>query len=317
MFADLFFNGTMEQRLLEITGLSEYSIRTASDNSTLLMTFGDTNHISKLSRPVLMNILFAIRNGIGFHLDTRADFPDVPGDDKHFYKIFALKRAFEENLHCKNFIWVDTDTVILDQGDTMLSSMLNVAAYQDLILTDHSDNLNNGVFMIRRSPWSLQFIEDWIAVSKQYHGDFIYSDQGSMYIIMLRHISNWVLESQQHKCHYVDCEKDANIRKTSLHLCMRKYIDCLGFTYNNRAQMGKIAILRQDIPASRFNQWSFGGRNHIYGNWLNDDYYRNGDLLVHSKLLDEFTTRKRVLDTLKRSHLPLMLAMDESSLSSS
>jgi len=78
-------------------------------------------------------------------------------------KIQAVKRllTLPEHYDCDWVMWMDADTLIMD-SQVKLESLLPAGRSIDLILTeDHSFAYSSGVWLIRKSAWSLQFLDDW------------------------------------------------------------------------------------------------------------------------------------------------------------
>jgi galactosyl transferase GMA12/MNN10 family len=76
-------------------------------------------------------------------------------------KIRAVRRLLlEEN--CSWVFWMDADTIIMDSSRPLQTWIPKSPSYHLVITKDLQEpQYNNGVWFLRNSPWSLQFLEDW------------------------------------------------------------------------------------------------------------------------------------------------------------
>ena len=62
-------------------------------------------------------------------------------------------------------VWMDADIVITDRArrfDGFIAE--SMASGQDIVLSDHSSNLNNGVIAVRNTPWARDFFDGWTSL---------------------------------------------------------------------------------------------------------------------------------------------------------
>jgi galactosyl transferase GMA12/MNN10 family len=83
-------------------------------------------------------------------------------------KIKAAQRLLTEE-GCQWVFWLDADTVIMNSNKKMedflpatTASPSNTASQYDLLTTaDDGGGYNSGAWIVRNSPWGLQFLDDW------------------------------------------------------------------------------------------------------------------------------------------------------------
>lgn len=311
--ADMLLNDTDTHFSLGLMkNLSMKSVELFGQTSDILfLTFGNDEHLTVNRKSVLNNIMYSIRNQVPFILDQNETMP-IPNNDAHFHKIASIIRAFQQYPRCNKLIWIDTDLALTDEQDIFMHQVVRPSwEGKDLILADHSDNLNNGIFILRRSEWSMQFLQDWLKLSHLHNGLFAFQDQGAIYGVIMRYIQlNHIpiyykgKKSPPPICQdfVTECEANDDIRNNSIHNCMNSILDCYGLTYNNRINMGKIMVLPQNKPEYRFNQWWFGNNVRPYGSsWLEESYYAPGkDIGCHSKFLSLILTKKHYVAEIRR-----------------
>lgn len=62
-------------------------------------------------------------------------------------------------------VWLDADIVITDRARRFDDFVAEATASgQDIVLTDHSSNLNNGAIAVRNTPWARAFIDGWTSL---------------------------------------------------------------------------------------------------------------------------------------------------------
>ena len=62
-------------------------------------------------------------------------------------------------------VWMDADIVITDRArrfDGFIAE--SMVSGQDIVLSDHSSNLNNGVIAVRNTPWARDFFDGWTSL---------------------------------------------------------------------------------------------------------------------------------------------------------
>jgi galactosyl transferase GMA12/MNN10 family len=78
-------------------------------------------------------------------------------------KIRAVQEMFASKKYsCEWVLWLDADTVIMNSSILLESIIPHTNEKIDLIVTtDRRFTANSGVWLIRNSPWSIQFLKDW------------------------------------------------------------------------------------------------------------------------------------------------------------
>ncbi|KAG2427190.1 hypothetical protein HXX76_010909 [Chlamydomonas incerta] len=182
-------------------------------------------------------------------------------------------------------VWIDSDLILTDASKTdVIGEILADKAGFDFIIADQSDNLNTGIFIVRRTPWVHQFLDTVWRTGLHYRHDILFCDQGVIYLIMLNYIADTFANRTSGGYRYDnECAPERKPAK-AIHYCTNDVLARYGFTYNNRDNVGKICILPQNQAKYRINQWYFGPGVRPYSNWNDADYYREGDLGVHTKL---------------------------------
>jgi hypothetical protein len=75
-------------------------------------------------------------------------------------KIQAVKHLLTDE-GCDWVMWTDADTVIMN-SDIRIEDFLPQDPTKDLLVgSDNGGGYNSGVFLVRNSPWALQFLDDW------------------------------------------------------------------------------------------------------------------------------------------------------------
>jgi hypothetical protein len=110
-------------------------------------------------------------------------------------KIRAVRRLLMEE-NCSWVFWMDADTIIMDSSRP-LQTWIPVSPSYHLVITKDLDEerYNNGVWLLRNSPWSLQLLEDWWKLESyiQPVGQPSSGDQASMNAL-LRSRNEWGMD---------------------------------------------------------------------------------------------------------------------------
>jgi hypothetical protein len=77
-------------------------------------------------------------------------------------KIKAVKRLFTDPAYdCDWVVWLDSDTLVMN-SNIKLESLIPADESANLVITeDHSFMFSSGVWMMRKSEWSVKFLEEW------------------------------------------------------------------------------------------------------------------------------------------------------------
>jgi hypothetical protein len=100
---------------------------------------------------------FAAKNG--YHLHDGSKWIDTSRPPA-WSKIQAVKHLLTDK-GCDWVMWADADTVIMN-SDVRIEDFLPQDPTKDLLVaSDNGGGYNSGVFLVRNSPWALQFLDDW------------------------------------------------------------------------------------------------------------------------------------------------------------
>jgi hypothetical protein len=263
-------------------------------SDVIFLSYGNPEHLKQNAMTVINNIGYAMHWGARFFLDTSNYSSSQFNGDLCYDKIIVLQNALKRY---DKIIWIDTDLALVNTAID-LTQLFEEFPEADIIMADHSDNPNNGIFLLRKTPFALDFVKTWRRIAEE-SPTYLFSDQGAFYAAMLRYLSERYFE----RCKYNgECENGANKTHTP-HLCMRRFLECWSFPYNNRAHMGKFALLPQNETRYRFNQWYFKSNvtmvsSYLYPEWNSESYYRQGDVGVHSKSMEDFVNWKSLISML-------------------
>jgi len=95
----------------------------------------------------------------GYYLFDESDSLD-PSRPPSWSKIRAAQRLLKEE-SCDWVFWLDADTVIMNSAKTV-EAFLPADTQKDLILTrQKGGSYNAGAWLIRKSDWSLHFLDTW------------------------------------------------------------------------------------------------------------------------------------------------------------
>ena len=251
---------------------------------SVLLTFGDAEYLHNMRRSLFHNILYALHHGHAFVIDDTSHNHDPSGyrfPSAHFEKMYTVL----DNLpRYDGVIWIDADIQLLRQ-EVDIFSVVRSSPDAHLTLADHSAAHNNGLFYLRSSAWSTHFVRRWIEVSQQYPNG-VWQDQSSFTLVLIEHLNSTFPGAYTGACH---TKEAAESRRTAA--CLREQLEALGRPYNARMHLGPISILPQNVSGYRINQWYFGHfeeggaitYHHPFPDWVADDYYRGGDVAVHTK----------------------------------
>jgi len=96
----------------------------------------------------------------GYHLYDESRFLDRSRPPS-WSKIKAVKRLLVEEM-CDWVWWIDADTVIMNSNKRLEDFLPASSQPQDLLLSqDHSDGYNAGGWLIRNTPYALEFLDLW------------------------------------------------------------------------------------------------------------------------------------------------------------
>lgn len=272
-----------------IQRLADYSLFHAKKtHRVVIASYGDEAFATSWRLSLMNNICYALRHRLPFVFSSRCRRSDDPRYQRlhaNHEKILLIQDLLRHPHPPLSFyegvFWIDLDAAILDvhPEESIVEPVFLTDTHQ-LIMGDHSDCINNGVFFIKNSTWSHDFIESWIDNSIQ-HPSILFTDQGSMYFTILSHLRQRGCEVPSNAC------RD----DPSVHRCFNQILKQCNLTYSNRFELGSegtMTLLPPNETRFRFNQWYFGEGVHPYSEWEAGDYYRPGDKIVHTKLMEQF-----------------------------
>jgi hypothetical protein len=96
-----------------------------------------------------------------YKLIDASDWID-PSRPPAWSKIRAVQRLLNDpEYDCEWVVWLDSDTLVMN-SNVKLESLLPADESANLVITeDHSFLFSSGVWMMRKSEWSLKFLEEW------------------------------------------------------------------------------------------------------------------------------------------------------------
>jgi hypothetical protein len=160
----------------------------ASGDGVLMVTaYSDDYSIGGLCEQV--NRLYASKYNYHFHSDVRSlgEITTEIAPKKHctWYKIAVLRRLFADTelLRSKNIryvMWIDADAIAVDHSIS-LGSIIDQAEGRDLIIAEDMNTgclVNAGVFMLRTTHWSRNFLDEVWACDK--YDEVCFYEQSAM-----------------------------------------------------------------------------------------------------------------------------------------
>lgn len=162
---------------------------TALQPCNILMVTAYSNDYSIGGLCEKVNRAYALRHGYEFHSDvlTLSAMSVVIAPKKHctWYKIALLQRLLsnteylaQHNIHY--LMWVDADAIVVDQA-VQLTDVINRAGGKDLIIAEDMNTgclINAGVFLLRTTHWSKQFVDDVWSCTR--YDDVTFYEQSAM-----------------------------------------------------------------------------------------------------------------------------------------
>jgi hypothetical protein len=273
--------------------LSDYIVSRfkRNDSQLSILQSGTPDYLSTWNAPILNNLCYAMHAGIPLVLDTID-----PNDAKQMSGYYQKIKIYQQHVNDHNaLLWLDLDTIIQTNDSRHFHGILDDFPRHQLIMADHSIWLNNGVFMFRRSEWTNQLLKRWWELSEA-NTDYTWNDNGSMYDLIVEALNEEAVKKGLKPCEN-RCGKDGVRQKSSdLANALKDGLECLGMPYNHRHDSfsDKIAILPQNVTKYRINQWYMHHR--LFDFWVNDDYFRAGDIIAHAKEIDKFVSPNNLYD---------------------
>ena len=144
------------------------------DNVLLVTAYSDDYSIGRVCEKV--NQLYASKHGYEFVSEVLPlnKMADLIAPKKHctWYKIALLRRLLNDTellrtRHVQYIMWVDADAIIVDHS-IALKDIIQQARGRDLIIAEDMNPcclINAGVFMLRTTHWSRQFVEEGLRSS--------------------------------------------------------------------------------------------------------------------------------------------------------
>jgi hypothetical protein len=159
----------------------------------VVMAYSDDYSIGKLCAHA--NRLYAARHGHIFFCCVKS-VPDIASDihpKTHcsWYKIHVMRQLFANKVmlreSCIRYImWIDADAIIIDFSVDIWRNIIERGCNKDLIIAEDMNPgclLNSGVFLLRTTQWSADFLEE---VWKSTKHDAVFFYEQSAMISMLK-----------------------------------------------------------------------------------------------------------------------------------
>lgn len=257
-----------------------------------MFTYGNAAHMAKHRAPNRLKMLYAKRHGHKWReMEIDEDWMSGHGFDWSDMegRLSALARlAFKT--HKFNFakIWVcahileefvddgewafysDGDTVIMN-SDILLQSFIEAGGHRDLIMVDRVFSINNGAFFLRKSAWTMRFLERWQRNSLMFPQGY-YFDQRTMMLSILQEFGG---DGYECRC----CEASWKAKMGSVeHECTIAEFDRLGFAFKRRIA-DHIALVD---PAAGFNNLGVNSSSVR----LREEAFHEGMFILHTKKFD-------------------------------
>ncbi len=273
-----------------LSDFSVYRLKDKPGKKYAQLSYGVKEYQAHWSWFVLNNVCHAMAHGHAHVIDPVVR-PIPTGLVVHYQKVLAIRK------HLPLFdglFWLDMDTVLVRDDFDPFRDLLERMPERNLILMDHSNNINNGVVMFRNNTWTNDFVADWWRLVELY-GDFVYPDQGAMYCAMFQYFRTDLFANHT-ECEPRDCA--SNRTRWWADQEFNEYLDCVDKSYRHREELGKLTLIspRTKDFRKRFNQWWFNDM-YVYGffggsgaGWQLDDYYLDGDAVAQTKDLHFLST---------------------------
>lgn len=121
----------------------------------LLLTAMTVDKIETYQQVTNSKQCYALKQGYTFILETNSEMSKKI--NPWWFKVYALQKylAFFDWV-----VWLDGDCLIANP-DIKFEWFLD-DPHADLVLTDHNFAVNNGVFALRNTAWSEEFLDKWL-----------------------------------------------------------------------------------------------------------------------------------------------------------
>lgn len=266
-----------------IKNLSKFTQTKFNSSDAVIASFGEDSFANQWQLSLLNNVCYAVRHKLPFVYSSehlRTEELKQKKLKSHHEKILLVQKLLKSHQYV---LWIDLDAAILDKGETDIFTSIARQSDANLLMVDHSHSVNNGVFFLRQRPWTFEFLDQWIKDSIE-NPDVLFFDNGSMYMTILSELGK--------NCSKITkpvCQEYSHVSK-----CLQGTLKSCNWTYQNRERIGtgEISFLNSQKSQFRFNQWYFenyfGRQLFPYQEWNQNDYYREGDLVVHTKHMPHF-----------------------------
>jgi len=208
-------------------------------------------------------------------------------------------------------VYMDSDTLITNYS-VPFSWFIGDDPNLNLIFTDHNVALNNGVFLIRNTKWSFDFLDDCLKLGQEIHGRgqrWAWDDQGAMFAVLVRLAHRSYRGAGQRPTYEDRCAKsDKCCDFNALQGCFVDHLDQFGHRYGDRAiehilfvdpryfEVSAHLLLEEANKKNKSSHavvrgWIRGGFDQyrraelpdwVLHNWADECFWQRGDMVMHS-----------------------------------
>ena len=137
-----------------------------------------------------------------------------------FYKTYLVSHYLQ---FTDWLVWMDYDLIIKNPHN-WFEQYLDTRF--ELLVTDHENDINNGAFMLRNSPWGRKFVEHWLFLCKD-RNKYKFTDNGPFAEAVLRFGSNDLPKLKKCKYTHDGCYREMLSQGAGKGVG-KFYIECLG-----------------------------------------------------------------------------------------
>jgi len=147
----------------------------------LLLTAMTANKIEEYQQATNSKQCYALKHGYTFIVETNSEM--AKNINPWWFKVYAIQKYLP---FFDWVIWLDGDCLV-SNPDIKFEWFLDDPT-ADLVLTDHNFAVNNGVFALRRTEWSQEFLHKWLGAGQMVHAGgarWWQDDQGAMFHMLV------------------------------------------------------------------------------------------------------------------------------------
>jgi len=242
----------------------------------LLLTAMTANKIEEYQQATNSKQCYALKHGYTFIVETNSEM--AKNINPWWFKVYAIQKYLP---FFDWVIWLDGDCLV-SNPDIKFEWFLDDPT-ADLVLTDHNFAVNNGVFALRRTEWSQEFLHKWLGAGQMVHAGgarWWQDDQGAMFHMLV---------AQGNQSYDGHCALREKCCSDVLEDCFREGMKAGGHPYLGR----RVPKVRFISPKSHyvaetgasirggFDQYRRQDLAWGTGRWNNENFYHQGDFITH------------------------------------